>query len=83
MGDQAKQKAVYGFLYEYALSGKTFTTNDLNVEMGWKGKTASTYRSKHFGAYLERVSRGVYRVLPEFCGVSWDSWPARRRARRS
>jgi len=74
MADQTKQKAVYAFLNEYARSGATFTTNDLNAKMGWKGQTASTYRSKHFDAYLEKVSRGTYRVLPEFRRVSWDEF---------
>jgi hypothetical protein len=36
MADQTKQKAVYAFLNEYARSGATFTTNDLNAKMGWK-----------------------------------------------
>jgi hypothetical protein len=74
MADQTKQKAVYAFLHEYARSGQTFTTNDLNTKMGWKGQTASTYRSKHFDAYLEKVSKGVYKVLPEFKRVTWDEF---------
>lgn len=74
MGDQAKQKAVYAFLHEHARSGATFATNDLNVKMGWTGKTAATYLSKHFDAYLERVSPGVYRVMPEFKRVAWDDF---------
>src|SRR5947208_1880614 len=71
MGDQTKQVAVYEFLQEFARSGATFKTADLNTRMGWKGQTAGTYRSKHFGAYLERVSKGVYRVIPEFRRVTW------------
>jgi hypothetical protein len=74
MGDQTKQRAVYEFLREGARSGATFKTRDLNDKMGWTGQTASTYRSKHFDAYLEKVAHGVYRVIPEFRRVTWDEF---------
>src|SRR5260221_10857366 len=74
MGGQVKQRAVFDFLREYARSGSTFTVSDLTLQMGWKGQTAATYRSKHFDAYLERVTPGVYRVVPEFKRVTWSDF---------
>jgi len=71
MADQTKQKSVFAFLNKCARSGATFTTAELNEKMTWTGKTAATYLSKHFDAYVERVSPGVYRVLPEFKRVPW------------
>lgn len=71
MADQTKQLQVFNFLRERARSGVQFKTQDINDAMGWKGQTARTYRSKHFAAYLEKVSPGVFRVIPEFRRVTW------------
>ena len=40
--------------------------------VGWKQKSAETYISKHYKAYLQRLAPATYRVLPEFKRVHWD-----------
>jgi hypothetical protein len=74
MADQANQHAVFDFLRVRALSGKTFTIAEINQAIGWQGKTGATYVSKQYGDYLERVSPGVYRVLPEFKRLRWEEF---------
>jgi len=75
MGNQANQKQAFEFLRERAKSGATFKIPEMQAAVeGWSGKTGATYVSKQYGDYLLRVSRGVYRVLPEFKRVTWEEF---------
>lgn len=74
MGDQTNQRAVFDFLRNQARSRATFTIPDINNAVGWSGKTGATYVSKQYMDYLERVSKGAYRVLPEFKRLTWEEF---------
>jgi hypothetical protein len=74
MADQTKQKAVYAFLRDHARAGTTFSVDEICAKVVWKRKTAETYLSKQYAAYVEKTADGRYRLIPEFRRVSWDEF---------
>jgi hypothetical protein len=74
MADLEKVGKVYAFLREHASSGAAFTADQMATAVGWNGKTAPTYISKHYKDFLKSQGKGSYSVKIDFKRVTFDEF---------
>ena len=71
MPSDDNQRLAHAFFLEHMTNGQTFTKDDLEARLTWKGQTFATYWSKQFSPFAVAVGtdgadKAVYRVSDAF-----------------